>query len=89
MAACSLLEYVLTTHDLVFLHPICCVDCCCGHVVCVAVYGQNFRGRYCRCEGEYHAEEDTMVQCVRCQEWFHDRCLSTVRSHARTRLSER
>ncbi len=42
------------------------------------VYNHNFRGVYCRCEGTY-AETDTMVQCVRCEDWFHDRCMEVVR----------
>ena len=33
------------------------------------VYGQNFRGLFCRCGREYNAEEEkeTMIQCLACE----------------------
>jgi E3 ubiquitin-protein ligase UBR7 len=41
------------------------------------VYNHNFKGLYCYCEGEYK-ETDTMIQCSKCDDWFHDRCISLV-----------
>ncbi|VDB99561.1 unnamed protein product [Peniophora sp. CBMAI 1063] len=42
------------------------------------VYGQNFRGLFCRCGREYNAEEEkeTMIQCLACEDWFHESCLN-------------
>ncbi|KAH9923518.1 uncharacterized protein B0H18DRAFT_1014904 [Fomitopsis serialis] len=41
-------------------------------------YGQNFRGVFCRCSQPYDAkrERETMVQCVACEDWFHESCLN-------------
>ncbi|KDQ53835.1 hypothetical protein JAAARDRAFT_60941 [Jaapia argillacea MUCL 33604] len=41
-------------------------------------YGQNFRGLFCRCGRKYDAktERETMVQCVACEDWFHESCLN-------------
>ncbi|KAF8306059.1 hypothetical protein DL93DRAFT_2028668, partial [Clavulina sp. PMI_390] len=41
------------------------------------IYGQNFRGEFCRCGKAYNAEteEETMIQCVSCEDWFHESCL--------------
>jgi GCN5-related N-acetyl-transferase len=40
------------------------------------VYGQNFKGRYCSCGGPYDAASDeSMFQCVLCEDWFHGKCL--------------
>lgn len=42
-------------------------------------YNQNFRGKYCTCERPYpdpeDHEEDEMIQCVSCEDWFHGRHL--------------
>lgn len=39
-------------------------------------YGQNFRGRFCRCGRPYDAkaERETMIQCLACEDWFHESC---------------
>lgn len=47
-------------------------------------YNHNFDGRFCHCdlpfkeEVETADEETTMLQCLVCEDWFHDRCLSQV-----------
>jgi len=45
-------------------------------------YNQNFRGLYCSCarpypDPEYPDDEDCMVQCVLCEDWFHGKHLGT------------
>ncbi|EUC58458.1 metaphase-anaphase transition protein (Mlo2), putative [Rhizoctonia solani AG-3 Rhs1AP] len=44
------------------------------------VYSQNYfdGGRFCRCAQTYDAkrERETMVQCVSCEDWFHESCLN-------------
>lgn len=40
-------------------------------------YNHNFRGRYCHCDQEYDESGDTMIQCLLCQDWFHDNCVET------------
>ncbi|KAI0646315.1 hypothetical protein C8Q79DRAFT_1000677 [Trametes meyenii] len=42
------------------------------------VYGQNFRGVFCRCGLPYDAEKEreTMIQCLTCEDWFHESCLN-------------
>ncbi|KAF8956579.1 hypothetical protein BDZ97DRAFT_1671410 [Flammula alnicola] len=39
-------------------------------------YGQNFRGLFCRCSRPYDAkkERETMIQCLACEDWFHESC---------------
>ncbi|KAF8901155.1 hypothetical protein CPB84DRAFT_1679997 [Gymnopilus junonius] len=39
-------------------------------------YGQNFRGLFCRCGRPYDpkAEKETMIQCLACEDWFHESC---------------
>ncbi|KAG8766645.1 hypothetical protein FRC16_007613, partial [Serendipita sp. 398] len=43
-------------------------------------YNQNFRdgGRFCRCHSLYDGEKEreTMVQCLACEDWFHESCLN-------------
>ncbi|KAF9788430.1 hypothetical protein BJ322DRAFT_1106424 [Thelephora terrestris] len=41
-------------------------------------YGQNFEGRFCRCGRAYdaHAEVETMIQCLACEDWYHESCLN-------------
>ncbi|EMD36427.1 hypothetical protein CERSUDRAFT_156081 [Gelatoporia subvermispora B] len=41
-------------------------------------YGQNFRGVFCRCAREYdpRKERETMIQCLACEDWFHESCLN-------------
>ncbi|KZP23381.1 hypothetical protein FIBSPDRAFT_786274 [Athelia psychrophila] len=41
-------------------------------------YGQNFRGLFCRCSRKYEAEKEreTMIQCLACEDWFHESCLN-------------
>ena len=42
-------------------------------------YNQNFEGKYCTCHRPYPDPEDTiedsMIQCVSCEDWFHGRHL--------------
>ncbi|KAI0674315.1 hypothetical protein C8Q78DRAFT_967672 [Trametes maxima] len=42
------------------------------------VYGQNFKGVFCRCGRPYDAEKEreTMIQCLACEDWFHESCLN-------------
>ncbi|EIW75928.1 hypothetical protein CONPUDRAFT_146999 [Coniophora puteana RWD-64-598 SS2] len=42
------------------------------------IYGQNFWGVFCRCSRPYDArtERETMVECVTCEDWFHESCLN-------------
>ncbi|KAF9479826.1 hypothetical protein BDN70DRAFT_806372 [Pholiota conissans] len=39
-------------------------------------YGQNFKGLFCRCGRPYDAkkERETMIQCLACEDWFHESC---------------
>ncbi|KAF9508525.1 hypothetical protein BS47DRAFT_1373660 [Hydnum rufescens UP504] len=48
------------------------------------VYGQNFEGKFCRCGRPYNAatEKETMLQCLACEDWYHESCL-----HLRDKLS--
>ncbi|KAH7915581.1 hypothetical protein BJ138DRAFT_1141652 [Hygrophoropsis aurantiaca] len=41
-------------------------------------YGQNFRAAFCHCGRPYDAktERETMIQCVACEDWFHESCLN-------------
>ncbi|KAH7922543.1 hypothetical protein BV22DRAFT_1094441 [Leucogyrophana mollusca] len=41
-------------------------------------YGQNFRSIFCRCGRPYDAktERETMIQCLACEDWFHESCLN-------------
>ncbi|KAI0946547.1 hypothetical protein AcW1_009984 [Taiwanofungus camphoratus] len=41
-------------------------------------YGHNFEGTFCRCGREYDAanERETMIQCLACEDWFHESCLN-------------
>ncbi|KAL5633749.1 hypothetical protein ACGC1H_005822 [Rhizoctonia solani] len=43
-------------------------------------YSQNYfrGGRFCRCAQTYDAkrERETMVQCLSCEDWFHESCLN-------------
>ncbi|KIJ49242.1 hypothetical protein M422DRAFT_28192 [Sphaerobolus stellatus SS14] len=49
-------------------------------------YGQNFHAKFCRCHRPYDAkkEKETMVQCLACEDWFHESCLNL-----RTRPNEK
>eukprot|EP01083_Nonionella_stella_P233847 823519_1 len=40
-------------------------------------YGHNYDGKYCYCDKAYDPDTDTMLQCTRCEDWFHDSCLTT------------
>uniref|UniRef100_A0A1B6LGN1 UBR-type domain-containing protein n=1 Tax=Graphocephala atropunctata TaxID=36148 RepID=A0A1B6LGN1_9HEMI len=44
-------------------------------------YNQNFRGVYCSCQRPYpdpeDPEEDEMIQCIVCEDWFHIRHLDS------------
>ncbi|KAJ7596019.1 hypothetical protein C8J56DRAFT_923840 [Mycena floridula] len=39
-------------------------------------YGQNFKGTFCRCKRPYDGtkERETMIQCLACEDWFHESC---------------
>ncbi|KAF9063015.1 hypothetical protein BDP27DRAFT_1385048 [Rhodocollybia butyracea] len=39
-------------------------------------YGQNFQALFCRCQKPYDAgtEKETMIQCLACEDWFHESC---------------
>ncbi|KZV83530.1 hypothetical protein EXIGLDRAFT_625540 [Exidia glandulosa HHB12029] len=41
-------------------------------------YGQNFQNVFCRCGRLYDAktERETMIQCLACEDWFHESCLN-------------
>ncbi|KAB5590419.1 Metaphase-anaphase transition protein (Mlo2) [Ceratobasidium theobromae] len=43
-------------------------------------YGQNYHGggTFCRCSSLYDVkrERETMVQCLACEDWFHESCLN-------------
>ncbi|KAG8935196.1 hypothetical protein FRC01_007429 [Tulasnella sp. 417] len=41
-------------------------------------YNQNFRGDFCRCGRDYDplTETETMIQCIGCEDWFHESCLN-------------
>jgi len=39
-------------------------------------YNHNFDGKYCKCERPYpdpdgESDEDEMIQCVVCEDWYH------------------
>lgn len=36
--------------------------------------GHNFEGRFCTCDAE-EGEGEAMLQCLVCQDWFHDQCI--------------
>ncbi|KAG0231050.1 hypothetical protein BGW42_000526 [Actinomortierella wolfii] len=40
-------------------------------------YNHNYLGRFCWCDKQYDPtkEESTMLQCVVCEDWFHDDCI--------------
>ncbi|KAF8201219.1 hypothetical protein K438DRAFT_1821619 [Mycena galopus ATCC 62051] len=39
-------------------------------------YGQNFQAKFCRCGRPYDVktERETMIQCLSCEDWFHESC---------------
>ncbi|KAH9050187.1 hypothetical protein EDB84DRAFT_1449596 [Lactarius hengduanensis] len=41
-------------------------------------YGQNFWRKFCRCGRPYDAksERETMIQCLACEDWYHESCLN-------------
>ncbi|KAH9067928.1 hypothetical protein EDB87DRAFT_1586233 [Lactarius vividus] len=41
-------------------------------------YGQNFWRNFCRCGRPYDAksERETMIQCLACEDWYHESCLN-------------
>ncbi|PWN43203.1 hypothetical protein IE81DRAFT_99673 [Ceraceosorus guamensis] len=45
-------------------------------------YGRNFEGKFCRCQrGEKYdplEEDETMFQCLVCEDWFHESCTSLL-----------
>ncbi|EPB89142.1 hypothetical protein HMPREF1544_04009 [Mucor circinelloides 1006PhL] len=43
-------------------------------------YNHNFKNLYCRCNQTYdpEKEEETMYQCIACEDWFHERCIGNI-----------
>ncbi|KZO90817.1 hypothetical protein CALVIDRAFT_558499 [Calocera viscosa TUFC12733] len=41
-------------------------------------YSQNFHNKFCRCGRQYipSEERETMIQCVTCEDWYHESCLN-------------
>ncbi|ODO11468.1 hypothetical protein I350_00248 [Cryptococcus amylolentus CBS 6273] len=41
-------------------------------------YTHNFKGEFCRCGRDYDAEteEEAMLSCLGCEDWFHESCLN-------------
>ncbi|CAG8632283.1 6875_t:CDS:10 [Funneliformis caledonium] len=41
-------------------------------------YDHNYEGRFCWCKVDYdpEKEENNMLQCVICEDWFHENCIS-------------
>ncbi|WVQ71554.1 hypothetical protein IAR50_001093 [Cryptococcus sp. DSM 104548] len=41
-------------------------------------YTHNFQGKFCRCGRDYDAEteEEAMLCCLGCEDWFHESCLN-------------
>ncbi|TYJ56609.1 hypothetical protein B9479_002701 [Cryptococcus floricola] len=41
-------------------------------------YTHNFEGEFCRCGRDYDAEteEEAMLSCLGCEDWFHESCLN-------------
>lgn len=42
------------------------------------IYGRNFNDEYCICGDSYEPVSDTMLQCLICEDWFHDTCLGGI-----------
>lgn len=36
----------------------------------------NYRGVFCWCQRPYEPEEGVMLQCVRCTDWYHTKCIA-------------
>lgn len=54
---------------------------------CQERYGHNFVGRYCWCDLPYNADEDEMIQCLVCQDWYHIDCIAAYPNHRGARSS--
>ncbi|OWZ80192.1 E3 ubiquitin-protein ligase UBR7 [Cryptococcus neoformans Tu401-1] len=41
-------------------------------------YSKNFQGKFCRCGRDYdpETEEEAMLCCLGCEDWFHETCLN-------------
>eukprot|EP01112_Ceratiomyxa_fruticulosa_P012791 TRINITY_DN3569_c0_g1_i1.p1 TRINITY_DN3569_c0_g1~~TRINITY_DN3569_c0_g1_i1.p1 ORF type:complete len:525 (-),score=122.73 TRINITY_DN3569_c0_g1_i1:303-1730(-) len=40
------------------------------------IYNHNFVGKYCWCDNPYdHNGDISMIQCVVCEDWFHNECI--------------
>lgn len=46
-------------------------------IVTTNIYTQNHEGLYCWCHKKYdpETEEDEMIQCLDCQDWYHRSCI--------------
>lgn len=46
-------------------------------IITTNLYSQNHEGLYCWCHKNYdpETEEDEMIQCLDCQDWFHRSCI--------------
>ncbi|KAI9206116.1 uncharacterized protein BJ171DRAFT_498758 [Polychytrium aggregatum] len=43
-------------------------------------YNDNYKGIFCWCKSEYDPEKEAgvMLQCIACEDWFHDRCIGEL-----------
>ncbi|EJT99469.1 hypothetical protein DACRYDRAFT_95882 [Dacryopinax primogenitus] len=41
-------------------------------------YNQNYHNKFCRCGRQYlpSEERETMIQCLACEDWYHESCLN-------------
>lgn len=49
-------------------------------------YNHNFQEKYCYCDKD--EDDEGMIQCLICEDWFHKRCLNIYENYANDILSE-